>query len=252
MVLTALRGGVGFLTRIPVGQSGAAWDAFVRRPAVFPLVGYVVGAVVALPMLLAGTAVPPLAVASLTLAWVYLVTGITHVDGLADLGDAAVVHGDAEARVEVLTDAMTGVGGTVAIGVVLVGTALGLVAVAGLPVRVALAVVVAAEVGAKTAMAGIACLGTAAFEGLGSAVTEPAGVWNLPAVVALAGPAALLAWPTPAATAAALGGGVAAGGLLGGYATRLLDGVNGDVLGAANEAARLAGLHLGVIAWTLS
>ncbi|MEF8775848.1 MAG: adenosylcobinamide-GDP ribazoletransferase [Haloarculaceae archaeon] len=251
MVLTALRGGVGFLTRIPVGQSSDAWEAFAGIPAVFPLVGYLLGAAVALPVLLAVTAVPPVVVAGLALPWLYLLAGITHADGLADLADAAVVHGDPDDRVEVLTDATTGVGGTVAVVLVFVGTALGLVGVAGLPVRQAVAVVVATEVGAKLAMAGIACLGTAAFEGLGAALTEPATWRQLPVATGLALPAAALAWPTLAATGALLGA-VAAGGLLAAYASRLLDGVNGDVFGAANEVGRFVGLNAGVIAWTLS
>lgn len=251
MVLTALRGGVGFLTRIPVGHSGEAWDAFAETPAVFPLVGYVLGGALALPCLLVATPVSPAVVAAAALPWLYLLAGVTHVDGLADLADAAVVHGDSEERIEVLTDAVTGVGGTVAVGIGLVGTALGFVAVAGLPLRQAVAVVVAAEVGAKLTMAGVACLGVAAFEGLGSAFTEPARATHLPVAVALALPAAVLSWPTPAA-AVAVAGAVAAGGLLGAYGSRLLGGVNGDVFGAANEVARFAGLHAGVIAWTLS
>jgi adenosylcobinamide-GDP ribazoletransferase len=36
------------------------------------------------------------------------------------------------------------------------------------------------------------------------------------------------------------------------WANAHLGGVSGDVLGATNELARLAALHLGVIAWTLS
>jgi adenosylcobinamide-GDP ribazoletransferase len=251
VVLTALRGGLGFLTRIPAGQSGTAWEAFARRPAVFPIVGYVLGALVAIPVLLAGTRVPVVVVASLTLACLYLVSGITHVDGLADLGDAVVVHGDPETRVEVLTDSMIGVGGTVAVVVALVGTGLGFVAIAALPVRQAVAIVVAAEVGAKLTMAALACLGTAAFDGLGSAFTEPAGLGHLPLAVVLAVPAAALSWPTTAAAGALLGA-LVGGGLVATYAARLLGGVNGDVFGATNEIARLLGLHLGVIAWTLS
>ena len=36
------------------------------------------------------------------------------------------------------------------------------------------------------------------------------------------------------------------------WAQTNLGGVSGDVLGATNELARVAGLHAGVVAWTLS
>lgn len=250
MVLTAVRGAVGFLTRVPVGHGEDAWAAFRATPAAFPLAGYPVGLLVAVPLAVAPW-VPAPSVAAATLAWLYVVTGVNHLDGVADLGDAVVVHGDASRRRAVLTDLTVGVGGTGAAGFVLVATGLAFLALAGSPLRIALSVVIAAEVGAKLSMAGAACLGTAFHDGLGSAfttATEPRGL--LPAVpVAL--PAAALAWPS-AAAAAALAGAVAGGGVLAWRANAVLQGINGDVFGAANELGRVAGLHAGVIAWTLS
>jgi adenosylcobinamide-GDP ribazoletransferase len=116
--------------------------------------------------------------------------------------------------------------------------------VVGVPVAVS--VVVAAEVGAKVGMAALACLGRPAFEGLGSAFTDnaPRAVVG-PALVAT--PVVLLGRPATAA----LTGAVAVSLALLGWSRTNLGGVNGDVFGAANELARLAGLHLGVVAWTL-
>ena len=182
---------------------------------------------------------------------VYAVTGINHLDGVADLGDAAVVHGAAERRREVMTDTAVGVGAVLAVALVLSGLALGGLALSGLPVAAAVAVVVAAEVGAKAAMAAVACFGTATHEGLGSAMTGPASPrsFALPAAVAL--PAAALAWPSPAAAAALAGAGLTAGFVVR-RARTALGGVSGDVFGAVNELGRMVGLHVGVIAWTLS
>ncbi|WP_255196561.1 adenosylcobinamide-GDP ribazoletransferase [Halorarius litoreus] len=250
MVLTALRGAVGFLTRIPVGHDGDAWEAFQRAPVAFPAVGYLVGGLAALPLL--GVAVLPAStVAAVAVVWLYTLTGITHLDGVADLGDAAVVHGDPGQRVEVLKDTVLGVGGTVALGVVLLAVALGFLGLAATPIRIAVAVVVASEVGAKLSMAGVACLGTARHEGLGSAFTTASGPRSLLPAVVVALPAGLLAWPSPVA-AVALVGAVAGGALVSRWANGLVGGVNGDVFGAANELARLTGLHVGVVAWTLS
>jgi len=242
--LTAFRGALGFLTRLPVGHDERAWDAFRATPAAFPAVGWVVGALAAIPVLVPLPA--PTAAFGYPVA-LYAVTGINHADGVADLGDAAVVHGGPDDRRAVLKDTAVGVGALLALGLVLVGLALAGLALARRPATGALAVVVAAEVGAKLGMAALACLGDAAHDGLGSAFTHhsPAGL-AAPAVVAA--PVALFGAPAVAALLGALAGALAVRR----WFVATFGGINGDAFGAANEVGRLAGLHLGVIAWTLS
>ena len=254
MSATALRGALGFLTRIPVGRSEAAWEAFARAPWTFPVVGYLVGGLVALALLFPAPA-PTIALA-FPLA-VYAVTGITHLDGVADLGDAAVVHGGPDERRGVMKDSALGVGGTVALVAVVLGlatAALGLAEAAGRPgaggVLVAAGLAVAAEVGAKAATATLVCVGDAAHEGLGSALTGEVDARSAIAALALAAPAALLAWPRLLPGVAALLAALTAAWLLRRWARRRLGGVSGDALGATNELARVAALHAGVIAWT--
>jgi adenosylcobinamide-GDP ribazoletransferase len=249
VVLTALRGGVGFLTRLPVGSDEASWEAFRRTPLAFTLVGYLVGALAALPLLLP---LPVPSAAALYLATLYLLTGVTHADGLADVGDAAAVHGDVEARRSVLADAQTGAGGALALGVSLVVLGLGALGVAGTLPRTAFALALAAEVGAKTGMATLVCTGERAHEGMGSALLDVNDASNLlPVAVALL-PLLLVAPVTGAAAvvAAALAP-VGAARLVGRWGETHLGGVSGDVLGAANELGRAVGVHAGVVAWTL-
>lgn len=262
MVLTALRGAVGFLTRLPV--DGDAWDAFAASPAAFPAVGYLVGGAVA-AVVGVGTVLelPAATVAVAAGATVYLLTGIAHLDGVADLGDAAAVHGEPEARVAVLKDSQVGVGAAGAVAGTLLATVLGLFAAAGLPLVAAVVLVVASEVGAKLAMAGVACLGTAAHEGMGSRFTAASDADDLlaPVLVALpavlgplvlAGPGQLVAPGVALAAVGGVAGAVAGGWAVAAWATRALAGVSGDVFGATNEVARAVGLHAGVILWTLS
>lgn len=249
MVLTALRGGVVFLTRLPVGGDEASWEAFRRTPLAFTLVGYLVGGLAALPLLLP---LPVPSAAALYLATLYLLTGVTHADGLADVGDAAAVHGDAEARRSVLKDSQTGVGGALALGVSLVVLGLGALGVAGTLPRTAFALALAAEVGAKTGMATLVCTGESAHEGMGSALLDVNDASNLlPVAVALL-PLLLVAPVTGvAAVVAAALAPVGAARLVGRWSENHLGGVSGDVLGAANELGRVAGVHAGVVAWTL-
>ncbi|EMA62824.1 adenosylcobinamide-GDP ribazoletransferase [Halorubrum kocurii] len=260
MVLTALRGALGFLTRVPVGRDEAAWEAFSRSPWTFPVVGYLVGGLLAVPLLLAS---PPASAPAPTVALafvlaVYVVTGIGHLDGVADLGDAAVVHGDREERRRALKDSALGVGGTVALALVVLGlatAALALIEIAaaaggsGAPLA-ALGIVVAAEVGAKAATATLVCVGDAPHEGLGSVLTGESSAGATLPVLALAAPAAPLAWPRLLPGLTALLAALATAALVARWARRRLGGISGDALGATNELARVAALHAGVIAWT--
>lgn len=247
MALSGLRGAVGFLTRLPVGRDEAAWEAFRQQPFLLPLVGYFVGALLAVPLLFP---FPPAVVAALYVVLVFALTGINHADGLVDLGDAAVVHGTPADRREVMHDTTVGVGGVVAVVVVVLALGLGAMAVAGLPPLVAVGLVVAAEAAAKLAMATLACFGEPAHEGLGSQFTGATGR-DFVVVALVAFPAMLLTWPRPVAPAAVLTGVLAA--LVGReWANRRLGGVSGDVFGACNELVRVAALHAGVVVWTLS
>lgn len=250
----AIRGAVGFLTRLPVRADEADWLAFAATPAAFPAIGYLVGTITALALLLPGV----VGAFGFVVALVAL-TGVNHADGLADLGDAVVVHGDAERRLAVLKDSDVGVGAALAVGTALVGLALAGLGLADLSWPTAAAIVVAAEVGAKLAMATLACLGAASHEGFASAFTERCttdglvgpGVLALPAAALPVASASVDAVPLAIAGVAALASPVAVALWLERWATRRLGGVNGDVFGAANELGRLAALYAALLAVAL-
>jgi adenosylcobinamide-GDP ribazoletransferase len=268
VALNLLRGAVGFLTRLPVGHDDAAWEAFRRAPGAFPPVGYLVGALVALPLL--APVLAPVAAAGF-LAAVYLLTGANHADGLADLGDAAATHGTADERVAAMKDTDVGVGAALSLAVVVaalglaglalarvaggepsaVGTVGGDSALArapgGRPGLAVAGVVIAAEVGAKLGMAALACLGTARHDGLGARLTANNRPRDLLVPALAAAPAAVLTWPRPGA-GAALAAALVTALVVQSWADARLGGVSGDVFGAANELARVVGLHVGVVA----
>jgi len=247
VVVDALRGAVGFLSRLPVGQDETAWEAFRHRPAAFPLAGYPIGALAAVPLAVLS---PPATAAAAFLAWTYVLTGVAHADGLTDLGDALAVHGDGAKRRKVMRDTTVGVGGVLALAIVVLALALGAIGLTGTtrgwPAIVA--VVVASEVGAKGAVATLVCLGTATHEGLGSALTANAGPGSLLPVVGALAPAFALVAITPAAPIATLGA-LATGAVVLWLARSTVGGVSGDVLGATNELARVVAIHAGVVAW---
>jgi adenosylcobinamide-GDP ribazoletransferase len=109
-----------FLTRLPTPRVQADGEAFTRSMRWFPVVGLVIGALIAAAAW-AGAHVDPWtgALAAL-LAWV-AVTGALHLDGLSDLADASgAVHKDRERLLAVLTDPHVGSFGVVAIALQLI------------------------------------------------------------------------------------------------------------------------------------
>ena len=246
---TAVRGALGFLSRLPVGRDERAWEAFRRAPWTLPVAGYLLGGLAAVPVAVALLAsVPAVTVAFAYVLAVVALTGINHFDGVADLGDAAVVHGDAERRREVMGDTVLGVGGTLALAAVVAGLALAGVGLAALPVAAAAGLVVAAEVAAKAAMATLVALGSAAHDGFGAAVADETPPRGLVVPLVLAAPAVALTLPSLAAAAALASALTVALALLS-WARARLDGVTGDAVGGANELARVAALHAGLVVW---
>jgi adenosylcobinamide-GDP ribazoletransferase len=109
-----------FLTRLPTPRFAELRPDDLARSAVwFPLVGAVIGAVVAAALAL-GTLVDPwLGALAGLLAWVWI-TGALHLDGLADLADAlGASHRDPRRLLEVLRDPHVGAFGVVALVLVL-------------------------------------------------------------------------------------------------------------------------------------
>ncbi|PSQ52255.1 adenosylcobinamide-GDP ribazoletransferase [Halobacteriales archaeon SW_8_65_20] len=241
----ALRGAVGFLTRLPVASDGDDWSEFTGSPWAFPLVGWLVGGLAALALLLPAAVVPFAYLLALV-----LLTGVNHFDGLADLGDAMVVHGDRERRRAVLKDSEVGVGAVLALGVALVGIGVAGAGLARLSLGTAVVVVVASEVGAKLAMATVVCTGRASHEGFASAFTERCSPETLPGAVVAGLPVVALGvvdGVTVPVVVGALGAPLAVAWWLRRWARRRLGGVNGDVFGAVNELGRLAGLYVGLL-----
>lgn len=246
MVLTALRGAIGFLTRLPIRHDQSAWIAFRRTPLTFPLTGYIIGTLLALPFLLP---LPDVTTAFVVLLWLYALTGIAHIDGLADTGDALVAHGDPATLRRIMKDTTTGAGAILAVLIVLIGLALGASAIATFPARAAL-IVLSAEVSAKLAMAIVVCLGSATHDGLGAELATMNASHDLIAPGVLAIPATLVTWPHPAAASTVLVSPLVALAISG-WARNALGGINGDVIGATNELTRVVAIHVGVLTWML-
>jgi len=218
-----------FTTILPLGRS-VDFDEFARRSYLYPLAGYVIGGIALLAVLAIPSA--PIA-AAVALALTLVLSGFHHFDGLLDFGDGVMAHGSRERRIQALTDRSSGAGG---VGLGLVVTLLAFAALQGSP-QVGYTILLA-EVSAKLAMAALTAVGTPFHEGIQSYLHARAR-WYFPFIALLLWlPLLLLPLPAPTlAVAAIVTVGGAAGMLL--LARRLFGGVNGDVVGAANEIVRM-------------
>ena len=208
----------------------------------FSAVGLLLGAILAGCWWLAtrgwpGTLVP----AAITVtAWAAL-TGMLHLDGLADVADAALVSADRERRASILHDVHHGTFGIVAVVLILLlkvaalsacSTRDGVLLLAVVPAcgRAALPLVVRFQATIPASQMAASAASAATPVAIGAGI----GLAALPAGL-------LLGFPGAAVFAFCLGAGVAATTVL----SRRFGGINGDCLGAAVELGETAGLLAG-------
>ncbi len=229
MVAVALQ----FLTRLPVPGIPVVDGDLRRATAAFPLVGVLVGGLVAASFagvaMLFGGAIA--AVVAVTVA--VAITGAFHEDGLADTFDGLWGGWDPQRRIEIMRDSRIGVYGTCAL-VAALGLRVALLS--GLAILTAVAAILVGHVVGRAAiLVQIRWLPPVGDQGHGAKVAEPIG-WlggAVALIVTLATVAVALGPFAPAPVLAALLG-VAA---LRRAARRRIGGLTGDVLGATQQVA---------------
>ena len=258
---------LSFLTIIPVGGKEDFIFATAENVWLFPLLGgfigllgagYFVGAsvivgfllglangVVALPVGLLSVAIP----AAMTLAFLSVITGLQHFDGLIDLGNAVGLGNLHDRKMKAHAWTVTYWGAVLALvvefaafaGLFLAGSFTG-------DIWLVFAGVLAAEVAAKLSMVTIVWIGKPSHKGLGSIFLAKAKK-NLNAVAYVM--AAAIVFPVFALFGNLLLGLVAVGVVLASVAVavgmravsnRVFGGVSGDMIGATNEVARAVAL----------
>lgn len=246
------------LTRIRVPGSQTDLAAAARSQHLFPIVGFVVGLVLALVAFvfsaLLGEKAALVSGAGLIVV-MYYITGILHIEGLADLADGMMAKGPPERKRDVMKDPHSGVGGVFAIvmylillfAVVAFLFSFGDKTTEPFPFPWELSVMmglVVAEVAGKLAMNTTMYLGPSAHAGMGSLFVQEAKPERLAVATLLAG---ALAFVVSGYLFFLVFIGFAVGGAMAVVSRRHFGGVFGDAFGAANEIARLATLMVWVL-----
>jgi adenosylcobinamide-GDP ribazoletransferase len=248
--VTGLVRAVRYLTIVPVPARAPGPnlpDSLVdlgRAAPWFPVVGLALGLGLAAVERIAARLFPPLLVALLTIAAWKLMTGGLHLDGLADCLDGLAGR-DTEQRLAIMRDSR--IGTFAAIGLVLVL----LVDVAALAEITDhwrwRALVIAPTVGRATPLLLAQLFPAARRDGHGACFQAGMGRGSASLALALALCVAFGALGWSGLIGAAMG--ILAALLIGWQFARRLEGITGDVLGAAVEITELAVL-LTIAAWT--
>jgi len=217
-----------FTTILPLGKPQDL-ELFARHSYLYPLAGYCIGAVVALPVFFIADRVIAAAVA---VALLLLITGAHHFDGLLDLGDGLMAHGDREKRIRAMTDRYVGAGGIAA------GIAITLLLFAGLLGSASLVyALIIGEVCAKFSMAFLTTYGKPFREGMHGYLhqyTQP----FFPALAFILCMPVILIPIAPVKIFGAFLMMIICPTVLLAVSERLFGGINGDVAGASNEITR--------------
>jgi adenosylcobinamide-GDP ribazoletransferase len=234
--MKSVRALLQFTTILPLGEA-ADFEKFAQRSWLYPLAGYVTGAIAALPGLIAWYFgyTSSLVIAAFTLALVIFITGANHFDGLLDLGDGLMTHGNHERRIAAMTDRTTGAG-ALAIGMMIV--LITFACLASLPPLWIAATVLCGEVFGKMVMGLFSALGKPFHEGIQNYIYKHSKRRYTVYTVLLVIPLFLL--PEKVVVTVGLGTTFLIFGILWYLAHRCFGGVNGDVTGAGNEIVRAA------------
>lgn len=252
--LLALRSSFGFLSTIPVGITMEGLDEFFKRTYLHIVVGIVLGLLIGAAAVVLQSFLSPQLTAVFTIVFVYYMTGLNHLDGIADMGDGLTAHGSREKKLKALKDMSLGIGGVSYAALTLLAFYTALISLLTteltLPEGVSIATVIflalfVAEVGAMQSMLTIAAFGKSIHEGLGSILVKNTTLPKYLLGFAMGIVACTLAFwyiGLPLVGALAFVAAIVSALVVINISNRHFGGVNGDIIGASNEVGRIIAL----------
>lgn len=236
--LKGIAGLISFSTVLPVNihtsiEEMAAFTWF--WPVIGGLIGVFVGVIGFITLNIVH--LPPLISAALIYSFSIWFTGFHHLDGLLDMGDGLMVHGDYQKKIGAMRDAMTGTGGISLFFIVAIITFSTINAV---PAFIIFWVLLISEIAAKICLISCATFSTPLSNGTGQYFINAMNMPLLSVSLIITGVICFFAL-----NLSGIFGIVAA--LIGGYVIALVAKkhfkyATGDILGASNEIGRAISL----------
>ena len=232
---------LGFLTIIPLPRRcEIALEQLARSTAYFPLVGIIIGLILAGLYWLLHLILPSSVVSGLLVVGAVVISGGLHLDGFIDTFDGIGGHKTAEARWQVMHDSRAGAFGIVAVFCLLL---VKYVSLNSVPESLMMATLVLMPIVSRWAMVyAIFAYPYAKPSGLGKAIKERTS-WRrftVATIIALAAAIPLFQWAGPVIM---LGVWIITMAMAA-YLRRKFSGLTGDTYGAINEVAEVSVLIL--------
>ncbi len=146
-----MRATLGFLTQLPLDK-GARIEDIAARCYLFPVAALAIALPLTLLALLLFHYLDGAIAAMLTLIALYLLTGLLHLDGVADFFDGMMAGGSKERRIRAMKDARIGIAGLFASFVILISSYIAIREAGGFLYPALLIAEVSAKLGMNTCM----------------------------------------------------------------------------------------------------
>ena len=240
--MNGLRSAIGFLTILPIAPRCSAEDLAAARTW-FPLVGLLLGAMLAGADLLMNGPFPLLLASALLTVALALMTRALHLDGFMDACDALFGGFERERRLEILRDPHVGAFAVVGvISLLLIKFA----AIAALPQMNRTAILILFPCLSRWGMLLVMELFPyVRSKGLGTMFFGTRGKWPMIVGLGITLSAAIVLAGIPGVVLFAIASCIA--WAVGSWAARLLGGLTGDIYGAVNEVLEASVLILAAV-----
>lgn len=159
-----------FLTIIPASKESVFdLNIIAKNMHYFPLCGGIIGLIIGLVSLFSSTFLPQYFSSFIVLVTFVIITGVHHIDALADFADGIMKKGDRESKRKAMSDPYVGSAGTTALVINFIGLYIALFNFES-PIKLFYTIIVA-EIISKYVMVMQASIGTSAWSGLSSPFT---------------------------------------------------------------------------------
>lgn len=237
-MLSAIRSGFGFFSRIPIGLSMDGLNELVKKNYIFIFIACIIGGIIGGFGYISIQLFPPFLSAGLILFFIYFITGFNHLDGLMDFGDGWLVHGSMEKKINAMKDVFVGAGGVGFCVLYLIVLYAALIEVIHFSknTHFIFIVLLVSEIGAKQSILTIIQFGTPVHKGFGSMMTD--GATNINYMIGLI-ISVVVCFFILEISIIALVVSIGFSFILLYIFNKNFGGINGDCIGASNEISRL-------------
>ena len=238
MKLKGIVGLISFSTIIPLNihttiEEMASFTWF------WPIIGGLIGIFVGVIGFLSSNILhlPPLITAAIVYSFAIWFTGFHHLDGLMDMGDGLMVHGDHNKKIEVMRDMSIGTGGISLFFIIAIIT---FSTISAIPSSLIFLVLLISEIAAKMSLLTCATFSKSLDNGTGRFFIDS---MNIPLLIlSLILTSAIGFFAINITGILGIIGGLIGGAIVAIIASKHFRHITGDVLGASNEIGRAVSL----------